>query len=232
MKLELFSYRYAQEILQHPNYIEAYNELIEICSNCPLPIYEGKSTNQARLDVVQQIINTYFKIVFDNNGWEGEPLVTPDNLNDSLRGDFRKNFSQVNPTTGEIKDITIQIEVEMGNIASSYRNYFKFQLSYAHKLADVAILILPSDNLSRRIDSGVASYEKTVREIPSADLSITVPILVIGLFDDNVIENNVKDMEENLNIVKGARTIDKENHEALVETLISTVLIQNENNHV
>jgi len=215
MKVKTFSYRYAQEILEHPHYMQAYEEILGICQKCPLPIYKEKSTSQPKLDVVQQIINTYFKIAFSRKGWELEPAVTPDSFDDALRGDFRKKF------TKDDKDISIQIEVEMGNIASSYRNYFKFQLSYAHKLEDVAILILACDGLSRRIDSGVASFEKTVREIPSAALSITVPILVLGLDDASVEETDIKAIEKDLEIVKGSKNKYKDAHVKLVERLVS-----------
>ncbi len=220
MKIRTFSYRYAQEILEHPNYAEAYDELMEICRACPLPVYKDKSKTQPRLDVVQQIINSYFKLSFSDKGWESEPMVTPSEFDDSLRGDFRKKFTKMDLVDASVYDITLQIEVEMGNIASSYRNYFKFQLSYAHKLADIAILILPCDELSRRIDSGVASFEKTVREIPSADLSITVPILVIGLDDSNVEAIDIEHLERDLKVVKGSQKAYEEEHRLLVERII------------
>ena len=219
MKIKTFSYRYSQEILEHPCCKDSLEELLEICSKCPLPIYKNKSKSQPKLDVIQQIINSYFKIVFEKNGWESEPLVTPDLYEDSLRGDFRKTFEKKVSRDGKT-EFSLQIEVEMGNIASSYRNYFKFQLSYAHKLADIAVLILPCDNLSKRIDSGVASFEKTVREIPSADLSITVPILVIGLDDSDTTEIDVSKLSTDLNIVKGSKNKYKEEHLALVKKLI------------
>ena len=222
MNIKTFSYRFAEEILEHPFYEQAYHEIVEICRQCPLPIYTGKSANQRRLDVVQQIINTYFKIAFStDNGWFHEPQVSPENFDDSLRADFRKNYSIVDEGTGEVKEITVQIEVEMGNIASSYRNYFKFQLSYSHQLSEIGIIILPCDNLSRRIDSGVASFEKTVREIPSADLSITVPILVIGLDDSNAQEINVRDLCEDIRIVKGSSNVYIQEHNELVQNIIN-----------
>jgi hypothetical protein len=87
-------------------------------------------------------------------------------------------------------------------------------------MADIAILILPCDSLSKRIDSGVASFEKTVREIPSADLSITVPILVVGLDDVETKEINVNEIETNLEIVKGSKNSYKEKHLKLVKNLI------------
>jgi len=218
MNIKTFSYRYSQEILEHACCKESLEEILDICSKCPLPVYKNKSRSQPKLDVVQQIINSYFKIAFEHMNWESEPLVTPSEYDDALRGDFRKVFKK-KVSRDDKEEISLQIEVEMGNIASSYRNYFKFQLSYAHKLADIAVLILPCDNLSKRIDSGVASFEKTVREIPSADLSITVPILVIGLDDSEVIEIDISTLCTDLNIVKGSKNKYKEEHLELVRKL-------------
>ena len=223
MNIKIFSYRFAEEILQHPFYIQAYNEILTICQNCPLPIFAAKSASQPRLDVVQQIINSYFKIAFSPMyGWIHEPQVSPNHFDDTLRADFKKTYSARDPQTGEIREITIQIEVEMGNIASSYRNYFKFQLSYSHQLSQIGIIILPCDHLSKRIDSGVASFEKTVREIPSADLSITVPILVIGLDDNNVQGINVRALCSDMRIVKGSSNTVLQEHIALVQNIINT----------
>ena len=219
MQIKTFSYRYAQEILEHECCKESFNELLEICSKCPLPIYKNKSSSQPKLDVVQQIINSYFKITFEKFGWESEPLVTPTEYEDALRGDFRKVFVK-KVSRDDKKEFALQIEVEMGNIASSYRNYFKFQLSYGYNLTNIGILILPCDKLSKRIDSGVASFEKTVREIPSADLSITVPILVIGLNDSAVTELNIKTIEPNLKIVQGKGKKHKVEHNKLVRKIM------------
>ncbi len=219
MNIETFSYRYSQEILEHKCCKEALDEIIEICSKCPLPVYKGKSKSQPKLDVVQQIINTYFSLAFKNKRWECEPYVTPDEFVDSLRGDYRKSFVKQGSDDNK-ESFTLQIEVEMGNIASSYRNYFKFQLSYAHKMADIAILILPCDKLSKRIDSGVASFEKTKREIPSADLSITVPTLVIGLSDEDVTEINIRNFTTDIEVVKGQKKTYKDRHIDLVKQIM------------
>ena len=214
MKIKTYSYRYAEEILQHPKYKQAYDELIYVCQNTPLPVYEGKSKKQKGKDVIQQIMNTYFRLMFLNLGWEDEPLATPDSNEDSLRSDFKKTFINEN---GE--EITIQIEVEFGNVASSYRNYFKFQLSYLYNLTDICVLIVPSHSLSKRIDSGVSNFEKVLREIPSAKLSITVPTLVIGLYDDES-EWNLKTIEEDLNVLKNPKNKYEERHNQIVKNYI------------
>ena len=221
MHIKTYSYRFAEEILQNEKHREAYDEILEICRNCPIPRYEGKSKTQSNLDVVQQLMNTYFFEAFKQKGWDDEPFATPDQTEDALRADFRKTFHK----DAEYGPITIQIEVEFGNVASSYRNYFKFQLSYSYDMTDLCVLIVPSQHLCTRIDSGVSNFEKVLREIPSAKLSVTVPTLVIGLFDvddDGVfVEDwNVKDLCVDLDIVKGSK---KETHEAHTKLILEYI---------
>ena len=219
MQIKTFSYRFAEEILQHQRYKFAYDELIQVCRDCPIPIYPAKTAKQKNKDVIQQLMNSYFLKQFENLGWETEPLATPDNYEDALRSDFRKTFFDEKNN----KLITIQIEVEFGNVASSYRNYFKFQLSFANTLTDICILIVPSQHLSVRIDSGVSNFEKACREIPSAKLSLTVPVLVIGLFEDVESEWNVKEIEKNLKILKGSSKNIMEQHYNIVNEYIKNI---------
>lgn len=220
MKVKTFSYRFAEEILQHPLYQAAYKELIKVCEECPLPVYPGKSTKQPNKDVVQQLMNSFFFKRFESLGWETEPLATPDDNSDELRSDFRKTF--IDEATGEVL-LTLQIEVEFGNVASSYRNYFKFQLSYSYSLTDICVLVVPSQHLSTRIDSGVSNFEKTCREIPSAKLSITVPTLVIGLFDDDVPAWNVKEITTDLHVLKNDSKSVTDEHYAIIQSYIDSL---------
>ena len=225
MFTKFYSYRFAAEIVEHPNYKNVFTELSDVCQSCPIPVYPGKSDRQSGKDVIQQIMNTYFKLRFQSLGWELEPLVTPDSSQDELRADFRKSFS----STGD-RPITAQIEVEFGNIASSYRNYFKFQLSFSYNLTDICVLVVPSQKLANRIDSGVANYEKVVREIPQAKLSITVPILVIGLFDENEDEDgtpskewDIKATGVTLAVAKNSNSSVTADHEKLVQSYIDSL---------
>ena len=220
MIVKTYSYRFADEILSAPGYSEVKDEVIDICCGCPIPIFPGKSVRQPNKDVVQQIMNTYFRLQFEAYGWEVEPLVTPHFYDDELRADFRKTFTYDN---GD--EITAQIEVEFGNVASSYRNYFKFQLSFSYGLADVCILIVPSYALANRIDSGVSNFEKATREIPQAKLSITVPIFVVGLFDrdddDNMLATwNVAAEGVSLDVAQNKNRLVRQEHEDLVWSYI------------
>ena len=220
MKVKTFSYRFAEEILQHSKYRCVYDEIMMVCKECPLPVYQGKSKNQPRLDVVQQVMNSYFFKRLELLGWETEPAATPDENADELRSDFRKTF--VDKETGE-KLLTVQIEVEFGNVASSYRNYFKFQLSYSYSLTDICIIIVPSQQLANRVDSGVSNFEKACRELPSAKLSITVPTLVIGLFDEDTPIWDVKEIEQDLAVLKNSSRTVYERHYKIIGDYISSL---------
>jgi hypothetical protein len=174
VKVTVHSYRFAQEIFQHTKYILVWQEIVEVCQNLPLFVWPGKSANNGRLDVVQQLLNVYFdrRLAIDL-GWEHHPLAT-DIVESGLRADFRKSFS----------DLSVQMEVQFGNMARWYSDIFKFQTAYSQELTQAAVSILPMGVLGRRIDSNIAHYERALRELPSANLSITLPILLVGLEPD------------------------------------------------
>lgn len=174
MQVEEHSYRFAKEILQHPSHLDAWDEIYEVIRNTPLFIYPSKSANNANLDVVQQILNVYYdRRLSVDLGWEYHPLATRIE-NSGLAADFRKQFG----------DLVIQVEVQFGNMSRWYSDIFKFQTAYSQRLINIGICVLPCSSLARRIDSNVANYERSLRELPSAELSITLPILLAGLSVD------------------------------------------------
>lgn len=174
MRLQIFSYRYAEEVLQHPNYSAAWNEVTAIFGEAPVFIWPGKSTRVPRLSVVQQVLNTYFdrRLAVDS-GWEYHPLAT-DIPGSNLRADFRKRFG----------DLGIQVEVQFGNMARWYSDIFKFQAGYSAEAINLGISVVPTYRLANRIDQNVVNWERARRELPSAKLSITLPIALIGVEDD------------------------------------------------
>lgn len=173
MRLHFFSYRYAQEILQHPNNVAAWNEIEGILSTAPIFVYPGKSKNP-KLQIVQQLMNTYFDRRFAVDcGWDYHPLATGI-VASGLSADFRKSFG----------GISVQAEIQFGNMARWYSDIFKFQAAYAQSLIQLGLCVVPMGAMARMTDSNVAHYERAVRELPSANLSITLPILLVGLEQD------------------------------------------------
>ncbi len=172
MDYQIYSYRYAKEIIEHPTYQNAYQEIIDVINQCPLFIYPNKSSKNRRLDVVQQLLNTYFdRRCACDLGWQYHPPATSI-TGSGLAADFRKEFH----------GLRIQAEVQFGNMSRWYSDIFKFQTAYSQDLIDIGLCIVPMGSLASRMDSNVTNFERCVRELPSAKLSITLPILMIGLF--------------------------------------------------
>lgn len=174
MRLEIHSYRFAAEILQHPKHRAIWDEIVDTCQAAPLFIWPGKSAKNKNLDVVQQLMNAYFdrRLSIDAD-WTHHPLATRI-AESGLRSDFRKQFD----------DVAVQVEVQFGNMARWYSDVFKFQTAYSQELSQIAVSIVPTSALGRRIDSNIAHFERALRELPSAELSITLPILLIGMEPD------------------------------------------------
>ncbi len=172
MNSDTFSYRFANEIINHPNYSAAITEIMAVVDQCPIFTWPGKSANR-RLNVVQQLLNTFFdrRLAVDL-GWEFHPAATriP---NSGLAADYRKNFN----------GLRIQAEIQFGNMSRWYSDIFKFQTAYSQDLIDMGLCIVPKSALANRIDSNVTNFERCIRELPSAKLSISLPILIIGLYD-------------------------------------------------
>lgn len=174
MRIEARSYRFAQEIVEHPNFRAAWDEIRTVLEGTPLFVYPGKSKKHPRHDVVQQVLNTYLDRRFAiDHGWQYHPPATqiPDS---NLTADFRKAFGS----------LTIQAEIQFGNMSRWYSDIFKFQAAYSQGLAQMGLSVVPQLDLARRIDQNIVNFERTWRELPSAELSITLPIILIGLLPD------------------------------------------------
>lgn len=214
MRAEIFSYRFAQEILEHPNNRSAWDEIINIAKAAPLFTYPGKSKSNKNLSVVQQCMNTWFdRELAVESGWDYHPLATAIE-NSKLAADFRKTF----------KNLTIQAEVQFGNMSRWYSDIFKLQTAYSQSLVNVGLSIVPMRSLACKIDSNVVSFERVVRELPAADLSITLPILVIGLEpDDNTLAIDLRAAGLNIaDLVKSRKGWNPEHHRyRVVEALRS-----------
>lgn len=173
MKYEIFSYRFAEEILQHRKHVKCWDEVIEAVIQAPLFTFPGKSKNP-KLDVVQQLQNAYFdRMLAIECGWEFHPIATKI-PNSFLTADFRKEFNGLH----------VQTEVQFGNMSRWYSDIFKFQAAYSESLTQAAVSIVPTLSLATRIDSNIANFERCRRELPAANLSITLPILLIGVSVD------------------------------------------------
>jgi hypothetical protein len=112
--------------------------------------------------------------------WQYHPSATKIAAS-GLKSDFRKVARPADP---DHEELAVHIEAQFGNMSRWYSDVFKFQTAYSQDLIGLGICIVPVGSLAKRIDQNLAHYERVCRELPHAKMSITLPILVIGLEPD------------------------------------------------
>lgn len=173
MRLHFYSYRFAEEVLASPTFrgprdqaLRALSGLPSIEVNAPL-WHKWRNPNKkpkVKHPVDPDAMNNWLEHRFRQMGWEVHPRMVPGT---KLEGDYRKD--------------RVQVEVQFGNIARYTYDILKFQVSYSQNAIDVGILAVPIQTFANRIGSNVAYFERVSRELPHAKLSITLPIMVVGL---------------------------------------------------
>ena len=118
----------------------------------------------------QTAYNKRFEIEFEKLGWEKNPLLSK---NPKLIGDFRKNL--------------VFVEIQFGNSATLFRDFYKFQYGLQHGLLSLSVLIVPAkpnEFFPTRPESvsNMAEYDLALRYFKV--LPISVPTMVIGLMRD------------------------------------------------
>ena len=171
MRTTTYSYRFADEVLGGATLTGARDEALAILKNLPPIPYGQKPWSKkspprygSEHPIEQAAMNRWVESKFDAHGWEVHPAIVEGS---NLEADFRKN--------------RIQVEVQFGNMARWTYDVFKFQVSYSQDQIDVGILAVAQQRFCPYINSNVAQYERIVRELPHAKLSLTLPILVVGL---------------------------------------------------
>ncbi len=192
MRLELFPYRFADAVLEHSSFKGVKDEVLTILANASVPLLDPdnpdaksggvkhrkrkglKADTRPRwffLPVDQKALNVYLDEEFKRAGWTLQPPVVNETTvagqETRLRADYKKN--------------RVQVEMQFGNMARWYTDVFKFQLSYSLGRIDAAVLAVPTQKFANLIDENVAYFERVARELPHAKMSLTLPILVIGL---------------------------------------------------
>lgn len=190
MKLRFHDYRYADAVLKHETFKSSRDELIAILEAADVPLLnpnelvsrKGGVKRRGRggkryffLPVDQKELNRRLDAAFDAKGWAVHPLIV----------DLQRSGGPRTRLAADFKKDRLQVEVQFGNMARWYSDVFKFQLSYSLDEIDVAVLVVPTQPFANLIDENVAYYERVCRELPWAKMSLTLPILVIGIEPDD-----------------------------------------------
>jgi HAMP domain-containing protein len=191
---ELWAHRFGDRILNDSPEIEELKSGLE---SIRLPICVG--FKRAPFDVKQGLLNKMIDFVFVTDGWVNQPYIdTRDVRESSQQGDFSK-------TTAD--GIKIFVEVEFGNIASSFRDLYKFNLAYSLDTYDCGVFILPMRNLAKRIDT-IQSFEGAKKLISEARNFINLPLILIGIDSDPVTDLNLLEIRDDVNYWKTYKVSD------------------------
>lgn len=172
MQITEYSYRFASEVLDSQAFRDLKHDVIDVLTaihdipQLNRPKKRARDGKKRVFTTDQLELNRLISGLFRERSWEINPLVTNDNVS-NIRADYKKG--------------RVQVEVQFGNMARWYTDVFKFQVSYSLGLIDVGVLITPMQNFANTIDENVAHYERIVRELPYAKMSLTLPIWVVGI---------------------------------------------------
>lgn len=185
------SHLHGEIILQH-GFPAEYDSLTAVLASVPIPLRparEFRATGRPKepkrhsrkiggterpflLPVDQAALNKSLETALRADGWIAQPvaagaMVGAGGPPRKWKGDFFRN--------------EVFVEVEFGNVASMYRDFFKFQIANRARTGDVAVLIVATQRLAKFFDSGVATYETALKDIPYLAIGIQMPICIIGI---------------------------------------------------
>jgi hypothetical protein len=191
MPIQMESHLHGEIILQH-GFPKEYDSLTSTLSSLQIPlrpIGEFRATGRPKdpkrhsrkiggaekpflLPVDQGALNKSLETVLRTDGWTAQPVATGELTGGAgpprkWKGDFFRN--------------DVFVEVEFGNVASMYRDFFKFQIANRAREGQVAVLVVATQRLAKFFDSGVATYEAALKDIPFLAVGIQMPICFIGI---------------------------------------------------
>jgi len=184
------SHQFAETVLQG-RFREEWDELLDVLGTLEVPLRPvgpysraGRPKSPKRqfrqiggrrasslMPVDQAEMNRQIRAALAAHGWRAEPYILIDRegqpIDTRLRGDFEKSG--------------VFVEVEFGNVASFYRDLFKFHIAGTTGAAQVGVIIVATDALARLFDQGQARFEQAVSMLPYMRAGVQLPTALIGL---------------------------------------------------
>lgn len=132
--------------------------------------FGGRSAN-VLMPIDQSEMNHAIDRALVASGWLRQPYILVDGsgrpIDTRLRGDFEKQG--------------VFVEIEFGNMASLYRDLFKFHIAGTSGAARVGAIVLATADLAKLFDQGVATYEQAVSLLPYMRAGLQLPTAIVGI---------------------------------------------------
>jgi hypothetical protein len=190
MRMRVESHRYAEEVLE-ARFSAEWDEIREVLGTLSAPLrpagpysrhgrpktpkrqlrtFGGRLAN-ILLPIDQSAMNERIDAGLVERGWTRQPWVLVDRdgrpIDTHLRGDFEKNG--------------VFVEVEFGNVASLYRDLFKFHVAGTSGAAEVGIIVVATAQLAAFFDQGQATWESATMLLPYMRAGLQLPTAIVGL---------------------------------------------------
>ena len=190
MRLRIESHRHAEAVLEG-NYQDEWQDLLDVLGTLDVALrpagpytptgrpktpkrqvrrFGGRSAS-VLLPVDQTAMNARIDAELVARGWTRQPwiLVGQDGqpIDTHLRGDFEKSG--------------VFVEVEFGNVASLYRDLFKFHIAGTSGAAEVGVIVVATAQLAAFFDQGQATWEQATRLLPYMRVGLQLPTAIVGI---------------------------------------------------
>ena len=154
--------------------LDEVKEIFAILSRVPWTSSKAEAISEKGNKVFyQEAYNRLFQLEFEKEGgWKPQPVLLEE---PKLKGDFLKN--------------DVFVEIQFGNSATIFRDYYKFHMGLVKKLLSLAVMIIPTNQYAffpernRESIVNMATFEYALKHFQA--LTIPVPILLIGLLPAN-----------------------------------------------
>ncbi len=190
VRTRIESHQYAETVLQG-KFRDEWEELLDVIGTLEVPLRPagpftrtgrpkspkrqsrviGGRRASALMPVDQAEMNKRIRGTLSGLGWNAEPYILIDRegqpIDTRLRGDFEK--------------AGVFVEVEFGNVASFYRDLFKFHIAGTTGAAKVGVIVVATDSLARLFDQGQARFEQAVSLLPYMRAGVQLPTAIIGI---------------------------------------------------
>ncbi len=178
-----YAFRHADVLLKEPEYINEYNEIIQIIKNIDEDEVYNKHLSYGKIDISKTpkslsiAINELLKQKFKKQLWHSESKIFQDTkyTGDTWRLDFAKK--------------TISIEVGFNHSSVIAWNLIKpvlaSELNHVHKAiqTNIGVIITVTDDFKKKggFDGAIGTFEKYIEYLAPLRNLLTTPILIIGL---------------------------------------------------
>lgn len=190
MRTHIRSHQYAETVLEG-QFQDEWEDLLDVLGTMDVPLRPvGPYTRSGRpkspkrqardiggrhasalMPVDQAAMNRRIRTALADRGWNAEPYILIDReghpIDTRLRGDFEKSG--------------VFVEVEFGNVASFYRDLFKFHIAGTTGAAQVGVIVVATDALARLFDQGQARFEQAVSLLPYMRAGVQLPTAIVGI---------------------------------------------------